>query len=149
MLNNSIIKSLSLTLSTGFYATATFLNTPDNRFMLKDGSYKEARHLTLQYSLMPFYEKNDGGYVDILLNDGKRIQVRTKHVFSTGNCSYFRFAFKLEENCDFFVLWGITPKSNYFYIVPRKDILGKTSLNIKLRNTLSGLEYLDKWEYLK
>lgn len=86
---------------------------------------------------------------DILLNDGKRIQVRTKHVFSTGNCSYFRFAFKLEENCDFFVLWGITPKSNYFYIVPRKDILGKTSLNIKLRNTLSGLEYLDKWEYLK
>ncbi len=31
--------------------------TPDHRFMLKDGSYKEARHLTLQYSLMPFYEK--------------------------------------------------------------------------------------------
>ena len=31
--------------------------TPDHRFMLKDGSYKEARCLTSQDSLMPLYQK--------------------------------------------------------------------------------------------
>src|SRR3989344_4488566 len=31
--------------------------TPDHRFMLKDGTYKEAQHLTPEDSLMPLYER--------------------------------------------------------------------------------------------
>ena len=45
--------------------------TPKHKFMLRDGSYKEARDLTAGISLMPFYESyNKGKYCRIHLNDG-------------------------------------------------------------------------------
>jgi tRNA-splicing ligase RtcB len=33
--------------------------TPDHQFMLRDGSYREARDLEPDTSLMPFYSKSD------------------------------------------------------------------------------------------
>ena len=36
--------------------------TPDHRFMLRDGTYKEAKDLTKNDSLMPLYTKLTGGY---------------------------------------------------------------------------------------
>ena len=44
--------------------------TPNHPFLLRNGKYKEAQYLKKGDSLMPFYEKNDGGYVDILFPDG-------------------------------------------------------------------------------
>ncbi len=46
--------------------------TPDHRFLLRDGSYKEARHLTLQDSLMPGYF--DTAAVKPGLNEYLRVQ---------------------------------------------------------------------------
>ena len=46
---------------------AEIVATPDHRFMLRDGSYKEAQHLRNGESLMPLYRKlsNIGGHVTI------------------------------------------------------------------------------------
>jgi DNA gyrase subunit B len=46
-------KVLRVTLDNG----ETIVCTPDHRFMLRDGSYKEAAHLVLGDSLMPLYRK--------------------------------------------------------------------------------------------
>lgn len=41
--------------------------TPDHKFMLRDGSYKEAQHLEVDESLMPLYTKSDkDGYLKVL-----------------------------------------------------------------------------------
>lgn len=49
--------------------------TPDHRFMLRDGSYKEAQYLTPADSLMPLYRKRDRyGYEMIASNRRYRAQ---------------------------------------------------------------------------
>lgn len=46
--------------------------TPDHRFMLKDGSFKEIKDIELNESLSPLYRKNDKkGYESVLCKDGK------------------------------------------------------------------------------
>ena len=58
-----IKKLVKVTLDNGKSITCT----PDHRFMLRDGTYKEARNLLLNESLMPFYRKRDkDGYILIL-----------------------------------------------------------------------------------
>ena len=42
------------------------LCTPDHEFMLRDGNYRQAQHLTPQTSLMPFYSRKDkDGYITV------------------------------------------------------------------------------------
>lgn len=55
--------------------------TPDHRFMLRNGDYREAKDLQKGDSLMPFYERNNGGYPQIMLNDGSFAQEH-KYVYS-------------------------------------------------------------------
>jgi hypothetical protein len=56
--------------------------TPDHRFMLRDGSYKEAQYLTEGTSLMPFYEtRPENGHNKIHLNDGS-IAAEHRYVFA-------------------------------------------------------------------
>jgi len=48
--------------------------TPDHRFMLRDESWIEAKDLTINSSLMPFYETKDRNYIKIHLNDGTQAE---------------------------------------------------------------------------
>jgi len=44
--------------------------TSDHKFMLRDSTYKEAKDLIEDDSLMPFYESKNRKYIEIDLNDG-------------------------------------------------------------------------------
>ncbi|WP_375341520.1 RtcB family protein [Planktothricoides raciborskii] len=55
---------------------AEILCTPDHQFMLRDGSYREAKDLNNGTSLMPFYSKTyQDGYTLIQQNDSGEYQV--------------------------------------------------------------------------
>ena len=58
--------------------------TPEHRFMLRDGSYKEAQLLKKGDSLMPFYERKNNDYLNVDLNDGSRC-VEHRYVFHRFN----------------------------------------------------------------
>lgn len=49
--------------------------TPEHRFMLRDGSYKEAQYLNTDESLMPIYEKLIKGYKCILHNSKQKYEL--------------------------------------------------------------------------
>lgn len=82
LINIAQIKNPRLTIRNAKIIEVTLDNgekikcTPNHLFMLKDGSYKEAQHLTPQDSLMPLYQKlsqetdriNREGYVLIFQN---------------------------------------------------------------------------------
>ena len=79
--------------------------TPDHPFMRRDGTYVEAQYLRAGDSLMPFYEKNDGGYKvrfvrhDMLEVDVYDIEVPIYHNFVaegvvTHNTSHGRSQFE-------------------------------------------------------
>jgi uracil-DNA glycosylase family 4 len=57
--------------------------TPDHKFMLRDGSYKEASKLATSDSLMPLYKKaiksGDGIYWSIKLNTNQRHDTELEH----------------------------------------------------------------------
>ena len=60
--------------------------TPDHRFMLKSGEYKEAKNLTTSDSLMPLYYRQDPfGYEEVLSNFNKR-WYKTHRIARIGKC---------------------------------------------------------------
>jgi len=61
-------KTIEIGLDDGHSITCT----PEHKFMLRNGDYKEASQLSVNDSLMPFYEYNQSGYVGIHLNDGSK-----------------------------------------------------------------------------
>ncbi|MBI2035329.1 MAG: hypothetical protein HYT12_01450 [Candidatus Liptonbacteria bacterium] len=53
--------------------------TPDHRFMLRDGNYKEAQYLTPQDSLMPLYEKLSEKTDRLNISNLIRYEIRNNH----------------------------------------------------------------------
>lgn len=97
---------------------------------------------------------NDG--IDIVLENGKRIEVKSAHKLSYGKWLAYHFSFrggrgnKLQNlnNCDFIICWCI--EDNDFYIIPI-DELGAPSLSIhnNFRQSSKYLKYRDAWELLE
>lgn len=58
--------------------------TPDHRFMLRDGSYKEAQYLTNEDSLMPYYERiTKDGRKEVLDNNTGKYKLQYRLVAET------------------------------------------------------------------
>ncbi len=108
--------------------------TPDHRFMLKSGKYKEAISLTSQDSLMPFYEK---------IYDGKEDK----------NLKGYRMAYQpIEESWEFVHrladAWNLIHR---VYSVKRGRIRHHVDFN-KLNNNPSNIlriQWQDHWKYHK
>lgn len=82
--------------------------TPDHRFMLRDGSYKEAQYLTENDSLMPYYERfNKYGRKEVLNNKTGKYIPQYKLVATTkfeyipkGNQKHHTDSNKLNDDFD-------------------------------------------------
>ena len=133
-LNTEIVR---VTLDNGKYVDCT----PDHKFMLRDGSYKEAKDLILGQSLMPLYTNND----KVLLNH-KVVNVEflseKQDVYDLTTEKNHNFALEVGifvHNCEDIILpiWGST---NNFAV----EEIGGDTADIKwiadldeLRNQLS------------
>ena len=86
--------------------------------------------------------------VDLILTNGKRLQVKSARMIKRGKKRY-RYVFNFRtwkkqvdgdrkkeahklENVDFVILWAVD--DDLFFIIPVETIRGKTSININARN---------------
>jgi len=96
----------------------------------------------------------EDGY-DVLLDNGKRVEIKASQLISRGKHSYYQFSLmgghskhkQNLEDCDFLILWCI--EDDQFYIIPTK---GMTAKCIAISNVLGRgkyAEYLDRWDLLR
>lgn len=105
------------------------------------GEYRVASELLLR-GINVYISRLDSG-VDLMLQDGRKIQVKTAHLFynKATKGSYYHFVLKgyfflkggerkktKSEVCDFFVFWCI--EANSFFIVPCEDLKGLSGLDL-------------------
>lgn len=69
-ISGNSIKMVKITLDNG----KEIITTPNHRYMMRDGSYKEAQYLSEYDSLMPLYFSYHNGYENVKLNSKKGTQ---------------------------------------------------------------------------
>ena len=141
----------------------------------KAGEYRVLSELILR-GASPALTCVDNG-IDLVLENGKRIQVKTsnKPQFSKSNgngyklknpSEYYAFSLrhgkkgkKLEYNFDFLIVWIIP--LNRFYIIPKEDVKDIKTILINKKEEISNspgginkyqarfVQYKDRWELLK
>ena len=100
--------------------------------------------------------------VDLILGNGKKLQVKGSNKGAKGHSHYERYTFSFKtwhkrgkkytthelEGVDFVICWAI--QDNLFYIIPAELIRGKYSVRVKPSSQSQSLltPYQDKWELL-
>ena len=137
--------------------------------MLKNLALGKAGELRVASELLirgyeVFRTEVDSG-VDLVLGNGKRIQVKTSHaVKNPGMAGYSQYVFSFKSwrrnkkgyeahlltDVDFVILWAI--EDNFFFIVPTEVVRGKYSIVLGFQRKREWSKYLafrDNWEALK
>ena len=135
--------------------------------MLKNLALGRAAELRVASELLlmgneVFLTMVDSG-ADLVLGNGKRIQVKAAHRVVKGKRDYADYTFSFKswrrqqgkyeahklESIDFIVLWAVD--DNRFFVVPSQEIRGQYSVQIGLRRRAWSkyMAYEGKWELLK
>ena len=130
------------------------LRTLNKLSLGKAGELRVASELLLRGHEI-FLTVTDTG-VDLILGDGKRLQVKTARVNK-----YERYRFSLEAwrkkgnppkaqpftDIDYFICWAVNDGS--FFIIPTPHIIGKIAIDINPNSTRSQfMVFKNNWEVL-